>query len=601
MTIVATNIEQAAPSLQEPVSRTAAKAIVDTLIKSNVEYVFGYSGGGTMQLISEISASGLPNLAARTEIGSAWMSYGYNRIKRRAASACLFHCVGALHVAPVIYAAKMDSTPFFMMDVNLSQSLDLREGLQEGLEVYPTLKQIAKYSRKVTTAEDVPLAVRQALLSSSSGRFGPSILDLGFQIFSQRTTCAVEGLELPELPAASDGALARAIEMIGKARKPVIIAGAGVHLSDASAELARFSELAQIPIVSTSWGGRGVIADDHPLFGGVMGAFGWVSANEVVQRADLWIALGTTFSQMTTGAWSVDRPRNVIHVDIDPNQLGKIFQPSIGIAADVKTVLGQFTTRMEKDGWKVGDDRESDWIAFMQEEKRKWFQYFDTLGATSDVPINQYHLVQRMNACLPKGSLVIGDSGGHAFMLYRAFNYQDVTQVATGSRYMSLGASLPVAIGAKLAAPDRVVVSYHGDGGFYYDFNDLSVLAQYGIKVIVIVDNNHCLLANRSGMRMMGWDNPWADLPESTDFVALGKALGVDGEKVTHPSEIDGAIKRALAAERSYLIEVVTDPDTRVRRAIKDVVPLLSDRPPSPGAEKHVGPPLEGSWPNFRS
>ena len=579
------------------VIRSGSKAIVDTLIASDVEYVFGYSGGGTMHLISAIAGSGLPSIAARTELGSAWMSYGYNRVKRRAASACLFHCVGALHVAPVLYAAKLDSTPFFMMDVNLSSALDLREGLQDALEVYPTLKQLSKYIRKVTTAEDLPLAVRQGLLSASTGRFGPSVLDLGFQTLNQQTSCDVERLELPRPPAAPSDSIEAAIAMIREARNPVIIAGAGIHLSNATEQLARFADLSGVPIVSTSWGGRGIIADSHPLFGGIMGTFGWTSANELVQRADLWIALGTTFSQMTTGAWTLGRPDKVIHVDVDPAQIGKIFQPTLGIVADAGTMLTQLCKAIEND--RRPNWREDPWILQMQDEKRKWFEYFDTLGATSDVPINQYYLIQRMNACLPRGSLVVADSGGHAFMFYRAFEYKEVTPMAAGSRYMSLGASLPVAIGAKLAAPERVVVSYHGDGGFYYDFNDLSVLAQYGIKVIVIIDNNHCLLANRSGMKLMGFDNPWAELPESTDFVALANALGVKGERVTKPDQIDGALERALAAEGSYVIDVITDPTTRVRRAIKNVIPILSDRPPSPpSADGHVSPPLEGTWPN---
>jgi acetolactate synthase-1/2/3 large subunit len=161
---------------------------------------------------------------------------------------------------------------------------------------------------------------------------------------------------------------------------------------------------------------------------------------------------------------------------------------------------------------------------------------------------------------------------------------------------MSLGAGLPVAIGAKLAAPERTVVCYHGDGGFYYDFAELSTLSDRGIKVIVIVDNNHCLYANRQGMRLWGIQNPWVDLPD-TDFVGLAKSLGVPGERVTDPADIAPALERALSASGSYLIDVVTDPETRIKRAIKDVIPIITDRKPQQGAAAHFAPPLEGSWP----
>ena len=165
-----------------------------------------------------------------------------------------------------------------------------------------------------------------------------------------------------------------------------------------------------------------------------------------------------------------------------------------------------------------------------------------------------------------------------------------------GSRYMSLGAGLPVAIGAKLAAPDRTVVCYHGDGGFYYDFAELSTLSERGIKVIVVIDNNHCLYANRQGMRMWGIQNPWVDLPD-TDFVGVAKAMGVAGERVVEPAQIAPALKRALDAPGSYLIDVVTDPETRIKRAIKDVIPIITDRKPQQGASSHFAPPLQGSWP----
>lgn len=599
-TVEIKSVEAPAGPAPAPAGRTGAQAIVDTLRAANVEYVFGYSGGGTMHVISAISRSNMPNLSARTELGSAWMSYGYNRIKRRVASACLFHCVGSLHVAPVIYAAKLDSTPFLMIDVNLDQSLDMREGLQEALEVYPALKPLTKYIRKVTSVEDLPLAIRQGILSASTGRFGPAVLDLGYQVINAQTTCPIEELELPEPPAASGGAIEKAMAMLHQAKRPVIIAGAGVHLSDATRQLAAFAEAAGIPVVSTSWGGRGVISDDHPLFAGVMGAFGWVSANDIVQRADLWIALGTTFSQMSTGAWSIDRPAKTIQVDIDPGQLGKIFQPTLGVVADAGQVLEQLTTALTAGGHVPESTEASEWILHMQEERATWLTYLATMGATSDTPINQYHLIQRMNALLPSGTIVVADSGGHAFMLYRAIKYSEVTPMAAGSRYMSLGASLPVAIGAKLAAPERTVVSYHGDGGFYYDFADLSVLRQHGIKVIVIIDNNHCLLANRAGMKMMGFDNPWADAPETTDFVMLAKALGIDGERVIDPADIDGALQRAIAAPGSYVVDVFTDPATRMRRAMKDVIPILSDRPPVAADKNHIAPPLQAAWPTRR-
>lgn len=577
-------------------ARSGAQAIVEAMHACDIEIVFGYSGGGTGAVIHEVATSGMANMNGRTELSGAWMSYGYNRVKGRAASACLFHCVGALHASPVVHAARVDSTPFFMMDVNLDNALDFREGLQDSAEVYPALKQLAKYARKVVTSDDLPLAVRQSVLSASTGRLGPSILDLGFQVLINPTSCPVEPLTLPEPPAASEATIDRILEMIAAAERPVLFVGAGVHLGHATAELQSFAEAQGIPVVSTSWGGRGAIADDHPLFAGVVGSFGWNSANDIVQRADLWIAIGTTFSQMTTGAWNLEKPKNVIQIDIDPNQLGKIFQPTLGVTGHAKTVLRQLVERIDSRGLRrPASETLLDTITAGRAE---WHAYHDELSSESGTPINQYYLIRKMAEAFPAGTVMVGDSGGQAFMLYRSFHYKDVTPMPLGSRYMSLGAGLPVAIGAKLAAPDRTVVCYHGDGGFYYDFMELTTLAERKIKVIIVIDNNHCLYANRQGMKLWGIQNPWVDLPETTDFVALAKAQGIDGERVTDPADIEAALERALAHEGSYIVDVWTDPETRIRRAIRDVIPILSDRKPEQGAERHISPPLDGSWPS---
>ena len=596
---MATSLESVSSATPRAESRTGAVAIVQAMHACNIEIVFGYSGGGTGNIIHEIATTGLRNMNARTELAGAWMSYGYNRIRGRAASACLFHCVGILHASPVALAAKVDSTPLVLTYVSLDSALDLREGLQDSTEVFPALKPLAKYARKLVVADDAPLAIRQAVLHASTGRPGPSIVDFAFQSVIGSTRCTVEPLALPEPPGAAPEVVDRILDAIRSAKRPVILAGGGVQRSGAARELEAFAEAVQVPVVSTSWGGRGLLADDHPLFGGVVGSFGWVAANTLVQEADLWVAVGTTFSQLTTGAWNLAKPTNVIHIDIDPHQLGKIFQPSLGVTADATTVLRQLHTAAKARGSAlVTEETAKTRRAQVAEGQREWRKYLEELSKDGGRPINQYHLLKKMSDTLPKGTILVGDSGGQAYMLYRAFRFDESTPMVVGGRYQSLGAGLSIAAGAKLAAPDRTVVCYHGDGGFYYDAMELSTLAEQKIKIIVIIDNNHCLYANRQGMKLWGIQNPWVDLPETTDFVALAKSLGVNGEKVTNADDIVPALKRALASEGSYLIDVWTDPETRIRRAFRDVIPILTDRKPEQGVERHMSPPLEGSWPD---
>lgn len=575
-----------------------ADAVAESLKSSGIEVVFGYAGGGTNALIDAIVRSGLRSISARTELSAAWMSYAYNRIRRRAASACVFHCVGALHATPVVYSARVDGAPFFMIDVGLDSTLDLREALQESLEVYPTLKQVSKFIRKLTVSNDLPLAVRQAVLAASTGRPGPSVLDIAFQTLVGSTSCRIEKLALPQPPAADPAALVTAVRMILAATRPLIIAGAGVHAAGAADALKSLAEATGIPVACTSWGGRGLLQDDDPLFAGVLGSFGWINANDLAQKSDLWLTFGVSFSQMTTAAWNLEKPADVIQFDIDPNQIGKIFQPTLGIVADAGVALRQLLEVL-KTAPELSLNRDARmYLEEVRAAKREWLEYQSSLARATDVPINQYFLLKKMSEVLPPGITLVGDSGMHAFMMYRAFRYLAPTPVVQGSRYMSLGAGLPMAIGAKLASPNSTVVCFHGDGGLYYDLADLSLLPQLGIKLILVIDDNRYLAANRASATMMGLSNPWVELPKQVDFVTVARGFGIEAERVEEPAAIEGALRRALASEASYVIDVATDPDTRIKRAVKDVVPIISDRKPQSGGEGHVAAKVNKSWPN---
>lgn len=588
------DIESRATGNSKEVAREGSDAIAAALQASGVEMVFGYAGGAVPSLLRGILSHDIPMFSSRTELAAAWMSYGYNRVKRRAASTVITHHVGALHASPAIYGATMDGTPLLYMTMDNPPAMEARDGLQDALEVYPSLKPVSKYIKKVGDAADLPVIVRQAVKAASTGKFGASVLVLPQTIMYQTTSMRVEPLVLPRRPSPAAEDVAATWNYLKFAEKPVLYVGAGVHIADAAEELRRFAELTGIPVVSTSWGGRGLLPDAHELYIGATGNFGWKSANEVLQLSDCWLTLGASFSQMSTGSWSLRKPDTVIQVDVNEYELAKIFQPTIGIQSDAKHFLEALIRHVESDGAR-GDLDWSGWAGEALALKTAFQKEMDSWFDGTEVPLNQYYVIRVMSQELPPGTLVVGDSGGHAFGLYRAFQYKEVTPLATGGHYMSLGSGLPVAIGAKLADPSRTVVAFHGDGGFYYDLSELSVLAERKLKVIVIIDDNGCLLANRSSMKAWGQDNPWVDLPETTDFVTVAKGLGVDGERVEKPEDLAPAIRRALAAEGSYLIDVRTTSGLRIRRALDNIIPIVGDRTPKMG---HLETVLEGSWPS---
>lgn len=573
-------------------AREGSDAIVAALQAGGVEVVFGYTGGSVPSLTRSVFVSDLVEFAGRTETTAAWMSYGYNRVKRRAASAVITWAVGALHASPAVYGSKLDGTPLMIMVMNNPPAMEARDMLQDAVELYPTLKPLSKYIKKVTDASDLPVIVRQAIKEASTGRHGPAVLDLAQTAMFQTTTMTVEELILPTPAHPSAEDVDETWRLLKSAERPVLYVGAGVHIADAAAELREFAEITQIPVVSTSWGGRGLLPDAHELYQGPSGNFGWRSANDVLQSADMWLAIGTSFSQMSTGSWSIKKPATVVHADIDIYEIGKIFQPTIGIHTDARALLRGLVERARAEAAIPPRD---EWLTANAEGKANWLTEMDSWFDGTEMPINQYHLIRQLSENLPDDALVVADSGGNAFGLYRAFQYKTVIPLATGGRYQSLGASLPVAIGAKLAAPERTVVSYHGDGGFYYDFMELSNLAQKGLKVIVVIDNNHALLANRASAKAAGMDNPWVEVPESTDFVKVAEGLGVPGETVTDPDEIAPAIRRALESETSYVLDIHTTPGLRIVRALSGIIPIVGDRTPKRGHLENV---IEGSWPS---
>ncbi|MFI0821996.1 thiamine pyrophosphate-binding protein [Streptomyces sp. NPDC021098] len=578
--------------------REGSVALVETLAASGVEYVFGYTGGVSTSLErSIIGHGGIKDFNARNELSAAWMSYGYNRMKRRAASAALTWCVGALHASPVVYASKLDSTPLVLMLMESAAAWDMRDILQDATELYPALKPLSKYIKRVVDGEDLPLAARQAVLAASTGKFGPAVLDLTQGAMYQRTTVRTEPLAVPEPPAAGETSVRRTLEMIEAAERPVILAGAGIHLADATRELRRFVDTTGIPVVSSGAGGRAVLPDDHPLYAGDMSGWGYFgTGTKVAEDADLWIAVGFSFSQTATLSWSLAKPANVVHVDVEQSQLGRIFQPTLGFVADAKVFLGQLNSRIEGSGAESRHRMDRARAVEIAAAKGSYAETLRSFVGTD--PIMPAAVGQILSEEVPAGTVFVNDEGFPVpGMTYQESKYPDGFAAPLGFHYAALGSSLPVAIGAKLAAPDRLVVSLGGDAGFYYDCGELSVLAERGLKVISIVLNNGGLYGGRRGREHGGPGSiplkHWTDLPE-TDYTAVAQGMGVPGERVEKTEQLAPAIRRAVEADGPYFIEVMTAASTMHLH-------LAGWPDPDPRTTRkggHGDLSVDGSWPN---
>lgn len=569
-------------------SREGSDAVAEALLKCGIDFVFGYQGGVSSTLHRSIVSHRIPSFAARTELSAAWMSYGYNRTKRRAASGILVWCVGALHASPVVYAAKLDSTPLLYMTMESATVWDSRDILQDATELYSVLKPISKYIKRVVDSEDIPVTVRQGVLAANTGKFGPAVLNFTQNAMFQRTTIKSEGLVLPSPPAASERDIAKTFELLKQAQNPILLVGAGIHLGNAAAELRKFAEAIGIPVVSSGPTGRGVLPDDHQLYAGDMGSWGgFPTGTKVAEESDLWLAIGFSFSQTSTASWTVAKPEKVIHVDIEQNQIGRIFQPTLGIVADSRVFLEQLNAYMKAQDAEAPKCFNADRIEAIHRAKEAHFQELrKTIGSDPIVPRG---IGQILSEEVPEGTLLVGDEGFMVpGMVFTSAKYPSGFATPLGFHYASLGSTLPVAIGAKLADRDRLVVSWGGDGGFFYDCSELSFLAQHNLKVIVLVNNNAGLYGGRRGRGTLhaNFSSPWMDFSDS-DFAAVAKGFGVEAERVSTFSELGPAIRRAIAADGPYLLDILT--------GASGLPPLPSVLPKKFGhGDKHV----EGSWPS---
>jgi acetolactate synthase-1/2/3 large subunit len=318
----------------------------------------------------------------------------------------------------------------------------------------------------------------------------------------------------------------------------------------------------------------------------------------VAEQADLWIAVGFSFSQSATSSWTVAKPEKVIHVDVDESQLGRIFQPSLSIVADAKTFLGQLNSRVKAPGAEQPDYVNSPRVAEIARSKDSYFEFLRSFK-TRD-PIMPAAIGQVLAEEVPDQTLLVNDEGFMVpGMVYRGDKYPSGFATALGFHYASLGSALPVAIGAKLAEPERLVISVGGDAGFFYYCGDLSTLAEHNLKIVSIVINNGGLFGGRRGRAPGGGpalpSSHWTDLPD-VDYTAIAQGLGVQAERVEKADELAPAIRRAIAADGPYFLEVQAAASTMHLH----LMAMATSPEPADGNPRKLGHGdriVKGSWP----
>ncbi len=540
---------------------TGARLIAETLKGYGVTHIF-YVDAILRKTMVELEELGIRRVITHSEKAAAYMADGYARVSHRA-GVCMAQSVGAANLASGLQDAYLGLSPVVALTGKKPPLFQDRHAYQE-IQHGPLFAPVTKFNADVVTPAQLPYLLRQAFREATSGAPGPVHLDLLGHSGRPLEAAEIAGPVIvdeafihypPFRPTPEDAAIERAARAIAAARRPVIVAGGGVRLSAAAAEVLALAEQCAIP-VATSVNGKGTLPDLHPLNVGVVGSYSARCANQVVSEADLVIYIGSHTGDQVTHNWTVPGAGTpVVQIDLDPAEIGRSYPGAIGVVGDAKMAVAKLTAALDQ--YRVAES----WLQRTHTLVGAWQSEIEPLRQSDAVPIRPERLCKELSDALPANAVLVADTG------YASIWTATMVQLSyPGQTYLraagSLGWGFPAALGAKCAVPDRPVICFTGDGGFWYHLSELETASRFNINTITIVNNNNGLAQGIADIQSVYGGRPGN--PEElyrfkpVSFARIAREMGCLGIRVEQPSEIGAAIRQALAADQPTVVEVVT-------------------------------------------
>jgi acetolactate synthase I/II/III large subunit len=522
--------------------------------------------------MADMEDMGIRRVVTHGEKAAAYMADGYARAVRRP-GICLAQTIGSANLAAGLRDAYMACSPVIALTGGVTAATRYKHVYQE-IEDFPMWEQVTKANFHVDALERFPDLLRQAFRAATSGAPGPVHLEMAgthAQVLEKDAELAPlweeRFMKVPAFrPEPEPDAVRVAIEVLARAERPVIVAGGGVIWSGAEAELAKLAELLQIP-VATSLNAKAALADDHPLNVGVPGTYARWCANRVVSEADLVFFVGSHAGGQVTTNWQVPKPGvAAIQLDIDPEELGRNYPLQAALLGDAKVTLQKLIAAAGPSRSRQG------WIDRAQSLVREYREESDRPRSSGAVPIRPERICKEISDWLPDGGVVLSDTG-HSGM----WTGQMIRLTRPGQRFLrcagSLGWGFPATLGAKCALPDRPVIGFCGDGGFYYHLAELETAARFNVNAIMLVNNNYALNQEKHlfdeayGGQQRGRAKEMWHFSHRVNFARVAEAMGCVGIRVDRPDDIRPALEKALGANSPVVVEVISDVDAMSKRA----------------------------------
>ena len=545
--------------------QTGAVVLAELLKSLGVTHIFMVPAVLRRTMVEIEKRTNIKRLHVHSEKSAAYMADGYARVSHKPAI-CMAQIIGALNIAAGLRDAFLAHSPVIALTGGREPKTKFKKVYQE-IDDMPAFEPVTKFNATIDDVNRFSDMMEQAFRVATSGSPGPVHLQFRgneAQIDLEETEVEVTINEIniqipPHRPICADRVLKKALEAIQKASKPIIVAGGGARHSGCSKELLTFAEKLSIPI-ATSLNGKDLINSNHPLSCGVVGTYSRESANLSVKEADLVIFIGSETGSMTTHFWAVPSSKvRVIQIDIEPENLGRNYNLEVAIHGDAKVVLERMTTLADSKNFP----ERTEWLSLITKLRSDWYNKYQPLMESDAKPIRPERLCQEISNAAPKNAVFVVDTGHAGMWMGGMFDltHSEQTYIRSAGH---LGWAFPASLGAKCALPDKPVICFTGDAGFWYHIAEIEVAVRWNINTIVIVNNNSGGNQSKRGFdRAYGGEQTeegrqlWTF--NNINFAAIAENIGAVGIRVENAKEIKPAIEKAIELNKPVIIDVVTD------------------------------------------
>ena len=534
---------------------TGSEIVIECLKEQGVDTVFGYPGGCILNIYDELykHQGEIKHILTSHEQGASHAADGYARATGKVGVCMATSGPGATNLVTGIATAYMDSIPVVAITANVGVTLLGKDSFQE-VDIAGIVMPITKYSFIVKNVHELADTIRRAFKIAKSGRPGPVLVDITKDVTAN--VADYEAMKPEEIERVTDTIDAAAVDhvasMINKAKRPFILTGGGVVISDAEQELRTLADKIDAAVCDTLMG-KGAIEGTADRYTGMIGMHGTKASNFGLAEADLLVVVGARFSDRVIGnASKFAEHARIVHIDVDQAEINKNIAVDEYIIGDAKVILQQLIQRVEA-------SKKPEWMQEIQELKQKFPMTYDKGVLTGP------EIIEKLYEMTNGDATVVTEVGQHQMWAAQYYKYKKPHQLLTSGGLGTMGYGLGASLGAKLARPDETVVNIAGDGCFRMNMNEIATAVRYNIPIIQIVINNHVLGMVRQWQTLF-YDKRYSNtiLNDSVDFVKLAEAMGADAYRVTSIEEFEDAFRKAQAAGKPVVIDCIINEDDKV-------------------------------------